>query len=134
MPLTLFLPVTLTACAAAAIIAVWLAVRCGQMRLRHNILHGDDNGGPLARRMRAQLNYVENTPFVLLLVAGIELSGRGQAWLSLVVGVYLLGRVAHAIGMDSDKPHILRKIGVLITLVTLIGLAVVATLIASGLF
>lgn len=128
----MILPTTLTAAAAAAIIAIWLAMRCGQMRLKQNIIHGDDGGGPLSRRMRAQLNYVEYTPFVLLLVAAIELSGRGQAWLTIVVGVYMLGRVSHALGMDAEGPHTLRKIGVLVTLVTLIGLAAVATLIAMG--
>ncbi len=128
----ILLPVTLCAAASAAILSIWLAWRCGQMRIRHNIIHGDDGGGPLTRRMRAQLNFVEYTPFVLVLVAAIELSGRGQAWLSIVAGLYMLGRVAHAIGMDAEGPHRLRKIGVLVTLLTLLGLAVAAVLVATG--
>ncbi|GMM92841.1 MAPEG family protein [Qipengyuania sp. MTN3-11] len=130
MPTELFLPITLTSAAAAALITIWLALRCGQMRLKHNIIHGDDGGGPLTRRMRAQLNFVESAPFVLFLIAAIELSGRGQSWLALVAGVYMLGRVAHAIGMDAEGPHRLRQIGVIVTLVTLLGLAGAATLVA----
>ena len=130
--MTIILPITLSACAAAALVNLWLAVRIGQLRGKQKVLHGDDGGGPLTRRMRAQLNFVENTPFVLLLVGGIELAGRGGTWLSAVVGVYLLARVAHAIGMDSDKPHKARMVGVLVTMLTLIGLALYAALIAAG--
>nr|WP_247718075.1 MAPEG family protein [Qipengyuania proteolytica] len=123
----------MTAAAAAALINLWLAVRVGQMRGATKTIHGDDGGGPLTRRMRAQLNFVENTPFVLILVAAIELSGKGNPWLAWVVGVYMLGRVAHGIGMDGEGPTKPRMIGVLITMLTLLGLAVAATLIALGL-
>ncbi len=124
------LPVTLTAAAAAAVINIWLSVRIGQLRIRHKIVHGDDGGGPLTRRMRAQLNFVENTAFVLILIAAIELSGRGTPWLAYVAGIYMLGRVAHGFGMDGETGTKPRQIGVLITMLTQLGLAVVATLIA----
>ncbi len=127
----IILPISLSAFAAAAILNLWLGFRVGQLRGRHKILHGDDGGGPLTRRMRAQLNFVENTPFVLLLVAGIELAGHGGTWLVAVVGAYMLGRVAHAIGMDAETPHKARMAGVLITMLTLAGLAIYAALIAA---
>ena len=124
------LPVTLTAAAAAAIINLWLTMRVGQLRFRNKIVHGDDAGGPLTRRMRAQLNFVENTAFVLILIAAIELSGRGTPWLAYVAGVYMLGRVAHAFGMDPETATKPRQIAVVITMLTQLGLAVVAALIA----
>ena len=71
------LPITLTSAAAAALINIWLALRVGQLRLATKTVHGDDAGGPLTRRMRAQLNFVENTAFVLILIAAIELAGNG---------------------------------------------------------
>lgn len=128
----LILPVTLSAAAAAAIINLWLAIRVGQMRGQVKLIHGDDAGGPLTRRMRAQLNFVENTPFVLILIAGIELSGRGQPWLAYVAGLYMLGRIAHGIGMDGEGPTKPRMIGTLTTMLTQLGLAVVAVLILMG--
>jgi hypothetical protein len=82
--------------------------------------------------MRAQLNFVENTPFVLALIAAIELTGRGEPWLAYVAGIYMLGRIAHGIGMDGEGPTKPRMIGVLITMLTLLGLAVVALLILMG--
>lgn len=128
----LVLPVTLTAAAAAAIINIWLSVRVGQLRIKHKVSIGDDAGGPLTARMRAQLNFVENTAFVLILIAAIELSGRGAPWLAYVAGIYMLGRVAHGVGMDGGTLGGGRRIGVIVTMLTQLGLAVVATLIAMG--
>ena len=126
----IFLPNTLAAAAAAAIINIWLAVRIGRLRLSGKVLHGDDGGGPLTRRMRAQLNFVENTPFLLVLVAVIELAGRGGVWLSALVGVYMLSRIAHGIGMDATEPNKLRAIGVTTTMIVNLVLAIVAILLA----
>lgn len=97
----IILPVTLSAAAAAAIVNIWLSLRVGQMRIRHKVSIGDDAGGPLTARMRAQLNFVENTGFVLILIAAIELAGAGGEWLAWVSGAYLLARVAHGLGMDG---------------------------------
>lgn len=124
------LPITLTAAAAAALINIWLAMRVGRMRGALKINHGDDAGGPLTRRMRAQLNFVESTAFVLILIAGIELAGHGRLWLAAVSGIYMLGRVAHGIGMDAESGSKGRMAGTLITMLTQLGLAVVAALIA----
>ena len=126
------LPVTLTAAAAAAVLNLWLSIRVGQMRIRHNVSIGDDGGGPLTARMRAQLNFVENTGFVLVLVAAIELSGRGEPWLAWVVAAYMLGRVAHGLGMDGGALAKGRVIGVIITMLVQAGLALAAVLIALG--
>jgi len=130
--MAIILPVTLSAVAAAAIINIWLSIRVGQMRSNLKGIHGDDGGAPLARRMPAQLNFVENTPLVLAMIAAIELTGRGEPWLAYVAGIYMLGRIAHGIGMDGEGPTKPRMIGVLITMLTLLGLAVVALLILMG--
>ena len=130
----MILPVTLTAAAAAAIINIWLSMRIGRLRMAHKISIGDDAGGPLTARMRAQLNFVENTAFVLVLIAAIELTGKGELWLAWVAAVYMLGRVAHGFGMDGGRFGMGRSIGTAITMLTQLGLAVVAVLIALGRF
>ena len=73
---------------------------------------------------------MENTVFVLVLIAAIELAGKGGSWLSIVSAIYMLGRIAHGLGMDGGKFARGRSIGVIITMLTLLGLAVVAALIA----
>ncbi len=126
----MLLPVTLTSAAAAAIIGIWLMMRVGKVRTTEKISIGDGGNDKVIRRMRAHANFVESAPFVLVLVAAIELAGKGGAWLAYVAGAYMLGRIAHGIGMDDGAFGKGRLIGTLITMLTLLGLAIVAALIA----
>ncbi|MCZ8019691.1 MAG: MAPEG family protein [Novosphingobium sp.] len=128
----MLLPTTLSLAAAAAIINLWLSVRCGQVRGKAGISIGTGGNELLERRMRAQLNFVENTPWVLLLIAGIELAGKGGQWLAIVGAVYMLGRVGHGIGMDGASFAKGRMIGTLITMLAQLGLAIVAVLVVLG--
>lgn len=128
----MLLPTTLSLTAAAAVINFWLALRCGQVRAKAKISIGTGGNDLMERRMRAQLNFVENTPWVLLLIAGIELAGKGGAWLAPVGAIYMAGRVAHGLGMDGTALEKGRSIGTLITMLTQLGLAVVAVLVATG--
>jgi uncharacterized membrane protein YecN with MAPEG domain len=125
----MILPTTLAMAAAAALINIWLAMRCGRIRGKEGISIGTGGSDLMERRMRAQLNFAENTPWVLALIAGIELSAKGGQWLAVVGGLYMLGRIAHALGMDGDTFPKGRSIGTIITMLTQIGLAVVAVLI-----
>lgn len=127
------LPVTLSAAAAAAIINFWLAMRIGKLRVSEKVSIGDGGNDMLARRMRAQINFAENTPLVLVLIAGIELARPGSAILALVAGIYALGRVAHGVGMDGRAFAVGRSIGITITFLTLLGLAGWAVAIVWGL-
>ena len=77
--------------------------------------------------MRAHSNYIESAPFVLLLVAAIELaSATSPTWLWIVSGLYLLGRVAHGVGMDDGKFGKGRMIGTIVTMLALLGLGIYA--------
>ncbi|MGY6552153.1 MAG: MAPEG family protein [Erythrobacter sp.] len=126
------LQVTLTAAAAAAILNLWLSIRIGAVRQATGISVGDGGNEGLQRRMRAQLNFVENTVFVLVLIAAIELSGKGSWWLTYVTAAYFIGRIAHAFGMDGGSKQFGRMIGTLVTMLVQLGLALVAALIAGG--
>lgn len=125
------LPITLSFAAAAALLNIWLATRIGELRLAGKVLHGDDGGGPLTRRMRAQLNYVENTLFVLILCGLIEAAGNDGLWLWGMAAAYLVARIAHAFGMELDRPNKARAAGVVTTMIVQLVLAVVAALIAA---
>lgn len=130
--MSIILPVTLSAAAAAAIINIWLMIRVGQVRSAEKIFVGDEDNENVIRRMRAHANFVESTPFVLVLLAAIELTGRGDAWLAYVAGIYMIGRVAHGFGMDGGSLATGRMVGTLVTMLTLLGLAIVAVLILMG--
>ena len=132
--MSIFLPVTLSSAAAAAILAVWLMIRVGQVRSKSGVSVGDGGDEALTRRMRAHANYVESAPFVLILIAVIELAGKGGEWLPYVAGLYFLARIGHAFGMEGGNLSQGRVIGIIITLLTLVGLAIVTALIGMGRF
>lgn len=123
----MILPITLTIAGAAALINIWLMIRVGQVRTSEKVSVGDGGNEKVIRRMRAHSNYIESAPFVVLLVAAIELASiTSPTWLWLVSGLYLLGRVAHGVGMDDGKFAKGRMIGTLITMLVLLGLGVYA--------
>jgi uncharacterized membrane protein YecN with MAPEG domain len=128
----MILQTTLSLAAAAAVINFWLGFRTGKLRYDAKVLHGDGGNPLLLQRMRAQANFVENTPFVLILIAVIELTGKGGKWLAIVGSIYMLARISHALGMDRTTTNPLRATGFVVTVLTLLGLAAVAVLIALG--
>ena len=130
--MSILLPVTMSAAAAAAILAIWLMIRVGQVRSAEKVFVGDDGNERVTRRMRAHANFVESAPFVVLLIGVIELAGKGQPWLAYVAGAYFIGRILHAFGMEGGSLQWGRFVGTIITLLTLLGLAVVAMLIGLG--
>ncbi|HTN13546.1 MAG TPA: MAPEG family protein [Sphingomonadaceae bacterium] len=127
----MLLPTTLCLAAAAAIVNIWLANRIGQLRQKLHVSIGDGGHDLLARRMRAQLNFAENVPVVLVLVAAIEFSQKGGLWLAIVGAIFMLGRLLHAFGMDGGKAQWGRMVGIVSTLLAQAGLAVAAVLIAA---
>ncbi len=116
------LPITLTIAAGAALVNIWLMIRCGQARQKGKISIGDGGDEFLIRRMRAHANFIESAPFVLILIAALELADSGQ-WLWWVGIAYIIGRLAHGLGMDGGALEKGRMVGTLITMLTLAGLA-----------
>lgn len=124
----MILPITLTIAGAATLLNIWIARRVGQARMTHKISIGDGGNEALTARMRAQANFVEYTPFFLILLGLIELAVGSRTWLWAVAVLYILGRIAHAFGMDRPQPDKLRlrMIGIVVTFLVLLGLALYA--------
>ena len=116
----LILPVALAATGAAAIINIWLGIRIGRVRVAEKISIGDGGNERLIARMRAQLNFAEYTPIVLILIALIEFGAGTQLWLWATAALYLLGRLLHPIGMDVWMPA--RTAGIATTMLVMLGL------------
>lgn len=126
----MILPISLTAAAAAALINFWLGFRIGQVRTSEKVSIGDGGSEKLIRRMRAQANFVEYTPFVLILIALTEVATGTSTWLWAVMAVYMIGRLLHAFGMDGMARG--RSIGIVTTMLIMLGLAGYAVYIAHG--
>jgi uncharacterized protein len=120
----MILPITLTAVGLAAIINVWLSIRVGQVRTSEKVSVGDGGNDLVIRRMRAHSNYIENAPFVIALIAAIELSqGSGNpGWLWWVMIIFMVGRVAHGVGMEGGTFGKGRMVGTIVTMLILLGL------------
>jgi uncharacterized membrane protein YecN with MAPEG domain len=123
----MMLPIALTTAGAAALVNFWLAWRSAQVRDAENIWVGDGGNARLIARMRAQLNFAEYTPLVLILIALVEWARGTHWWLWIVAGIFLLGRVLHALGMDGWKLG--RNAGMAFTAPVMIGLALYALVI-----
>jgi len=117
----MLLPVALTTTGAAALINLWLGVRVSRTRMVEKVSVGDGGNPRLIARMRAQLNFAEYTPIVLILIALIEFGAGTQLWLWAASALYLLGRLLHPIGMDGWMPG--RTIGIVSTMLVMLGLA-----------
>ncbi len=120
------LPITLTIAGAAAIMNVWLGLRVSLLRRRHGVSIGDGGKAQIATRMRAHANYVEYTPFFLILLALVELARGSEPWLWLVAILFILGRLAHPLGMDRPGANLLRIAGIAVTWLGLLALAAIA--------
>lgn len=105
--------ITLLATAAAVFINIWLASRIGRLRREQNISIGHGHSAELERRMRAQANFIENTPLFLILTGALEISRVSQFALGIIAAAFLLSRVAHAFGMEGGALQRWRTIGIL---------------------
>jgi uncharacterized membrane protein YecN with MAPEG domain len=122
----MLLPITLTLAAACALLNFWLATRCARIRMGKKVLHGDGGDALLGKRIRAHANFIEYAPITLILFALVELARGTSIWLWVAALIFILGRVSHAFGMDSDTPGTARAGGIALTWLVMLGMAVTA--------
>ena len=126
------IPVTLASAAAAVFLNIWLGSRIAAHRRDFKVSVGDGGHQPLLRRMRAQANFIEHTPFFLILVGALELSSANRSVLAALSVVFLLARVAHGIGMDADRDRRWRAYGMIGSALVNLALAIWALTCAVG--
>jgi uncharacterized membrane protein YecN with MAPEG domain len=126
-------PITLLTAAAAALLNIWLGYRIAQHRHQFKVSVGDGGHEPLLRRMRAQANFMENAPFFLILLGGLELSGANRLVLAVIAAIFILARIAHPIGMDGGTVAVWRRNGIMGSTLATVALTVWAITCAIGL-
>jgi uncharacterized membrane protein YecN with MAPEG domain len=122
----MILPITLTIAGAAALLNLWIAGRVGRVRMAQRVSIGDGGHEPLMARMRAHSNFVEYTPFFLILLALIVMAHGSKLWLWVVAIAFILARIAHVFGMDRGPTNRLRGVGIGVTMLVLLGLSLYA--------
>ena len=108
----------------AAILALLYVVLAGlviRQRFKHRVGLGTGKEPRMLQTVRMHGNFAEYVPFLLILVALLELQ-QSPAWqLHLVAGLTLAGRVLHAIGLwRSSGTSVPRFLGMISTFAALI--------------
>ena len=124
----MMLPIALTTTGAAALVNFWLSWRIAQLRVSEKISVGDGGNPRLIARMRAQLNFAEYAPVVLILIGLIEAAKGSPLWLGIVAAIFIFGRVLHGLGMDGWRFG--RNAAMVCTAPVMIGLGIYAVVIA----
>jgi len=126
------IPVTLASAAACALVNFWLGGRIAAFRKEFRVNVGDGGHEPLLRRMRAQANFIEHAPFVLILIGALELSGANRIALAALAAIFVIARILHGLGMDSRERQRLRAYGMISSSLMTLTLVLWALFCAAG--
>ena len=121
------MPVAITALYTAilALVMLALAINVSIHRGKLKVDIGDGNNPQMLRMIRIHANAVEYLPIALLLMAVYELDGGSHRLLHIAGIALVVGRLMHAWGMWSGpEPTFGRIVGVSLTLLTIIALAI----------
>lgn len=108
---------------AVALTALYLGLTLRVVYLRRSlkISFGSLGNLYLLRAIRAHANFAEYTPLALVLLLLLEVMGLAPAALHSLGVLLFTGRLAHALGVSSEKAgSSLRVVGMLFTLTTLL--------------
>ena len=98
-------------------IALWLAAGVIRLRMSRGVSLGHGDDGDLLRAQRAHGNFIENAPLVLIGMISMMQLGTSTLMLHLVGALFVLARLAHAVGIKQSGPAPLpRRIGTVLTL------------------
>ena len=101
---------------------IYLLMSVGNQRMKSKVSLGDGGDATLLGKIRAQGNFVENAPMVLIALIAMATLSASPTALHIVGAVFTFGRVAHAHGIT--RPGNLgkgRTIGATTTFLTLLG-------------
>ena len=130
------MPITAVYAAVLTVLFVYLSGRVIAWRRAQRVEIGDGADKELLRRMRVHANFVEYTPFFLVLMGLAESLSSPKIILHTLGAVFVVGRLLHAYAL-SQTPHVLkmRVAGMVLSLNALIfgaSLCVVMALTRGG--
>ena len=121
------LQVTALYAALLGLVGFVLTGLVGRIRSKTGIAVNDGGNRDVIIANRRHMNWVENVPFVLLLLAMVELNGGSKTWLHVLGAALLVGRLIHPFGIDPDKMNTWQR-GAGAGLTALVSLACIITL------
>jgi len=122
------LSITAVTAALVALLLLATAIETVSKRLKLKAAFGDADDAGLIAAMRSHGNLSEHAPIVLIMLGLLEFSEASSALLMSIAGAFLVGRVAHVIGLhqpsEPGKAPLARQIGVILIWLTLLALAI----------
>lgn len=97
------LPVTSLVASLAAIALIVISVSVSLCRMKFGTKIGFGSDETLMRRIRAQANFTEYVPLVLILMGLAEYRGAASHWLWLLAGLLIAGRLLHYAGIITGS-------------------------------
>jgi uncharacterized protein len=111
-----------------ALLYALLSIRVVMLRGKYQVSLGDGGNAALTSAIRSHAHFAEYVPIIALMIALLEKPGTRPARLRLLLGVLLLSRILHPLGMSAAPrtPRFLlfRAGGVIITFLLLVSCAV----------
>jgi uncharacterized protein len=105
-----------------------LALQVSRHRRGNRVLFGDGDNIKLRSAIRAHANFAEYVPITVLMVAILEVAGMPPARVHWLMGVLLLSRLIHPIGMyvgpRSWQFQVCRVGGITLTLFVMLSAAI----------
>lgn len=121
------LPITAFVTAACALLLLLTAIMTVRARLQAKVAFGDGGNDAIVRAGRSHGNLAEHAPIVIILIGLLESVRANHMALMIIGALFLVGRVAHVIGLHTPsvpgKAPLGRQIGVVVTWATLAGLS-----------
>ena len=121
------MPFAITSIYAAllGILLVVLAGNVGRMRSKSGPSLGTGSNEDLVVADRRHMNFVENVPTALLLIALVEAGGAPKGWVHALGAVLLVARLIHPFGISTKVMNLpARGIGAGGTFLTILAAAI----------
>ena len=121
--------ITAATAVVLAVLQMFLMLYTAYGRGKYQAGLGDGGSEPLLRRIRMHGNLAENAPLFLFLLLLTEMSGQWTGLVPIFAAAFVLVRLSHAIGLSmSAGPSLFRFVGVVGTLICILGLSTLLAL------
>jgi uncharacterized membrane protein YecN with MAPEG domain len=95
--------ITLLYGALVGVIGLALQSKIGPLRGRHKVSLETGGHKDLTEAIRRHGNWAENAPYVLLMMALLEINGASEQLMHAIGMLFLASRLLHPIGIDADR-------------------------------
>lgn len=121
----------------AAVLGIILLVLSGRViavvRGKGEVSYGDGGNPDFTTIIRAQGNFIEYVPLIVILIAFAEAGGTSDTLLHAMGGALVVGRVLHPIGLTNEPGvNVPRFVGTVLTLIVLLASSIIVILNQMG--